>query len=360
MLLNDHALTCGSLFSGVGGMDIGLAWAGFRHVFFAEIDPYCRAVLATRFPGVHIYDDVRDVDRDSVRRLQPDGQPGDPHTEEGDGGRHSSRLDLLCGGFPCQDLSVAGKRAGLAGERSGLFHEFMRIADALRPRAILVENVEGLYSSNGGRDFGVVLNALAERGYLVSWRTLDAQHFGVPQRRRRVFVCAVLDGDPGAERIGEVLALQEGSDGDPPTSDPAWPLSAAGAGAGATGGGRTVGALTHTGGAMTMDHQSFVGAGQYVLPSDVGESRIVGCLTDPSRLDEQCVGSGQLITGRDIAPTVTAKWAKGSGGPSGSETGNLVVSRPTTALTTKNASDGGWHDNEDRLVTVERERERES
>ena len=111
---------------------------------------------------------------------------------------------------------------------------------------------------------------------------------------------------------------------------------------------------------MTMDHQSFVGAGQYVLPSDVGESRIVGCLTDPSRLDEQCVGSGQLITGRDIAPTVTAKWAKGSGGPSGSETGNLVVSRPTTALTTKNASDGGWHDNEDRLVTVERERERES
>ena len=275
MLLNDHALTCGSLFSGVGGMDIGLAWAGFRHLFFAEIDPYCRAVLAARFPGVHIYDDVRDV---ACGFQAPDAWASEPNAKKQRGGRSSQpehRLDLLCGGFPCQDLSVAGKRAGLAGERSGLFHEFMRIADALRPRAILVENVEGLYSSNGGRDFGVVLNALAERGYLVSWRTLDAQHFGVPQRRRRVFVCAVLDGDSGAERIGEVLALQEGSSGDSPTSDPAWPLSAAGAGAGATGGGGV--------NAVNVERE---------------RERVI--------------------------PAVTAKWAKGSGGPAGDECQNLV------------------------------------
>jgi DNA (cytosine-5)-methyltransferase 1 len=206
-------LTCGSLFSGVGGMDIGLAWAGFRHLFFAEIDPYCRAVLAARFPGVPVYDDVRDVDASA------------------------GHVDLLCGGFPCQDLSVAGKRAGLAGARSGLFHEFMRIGDALRPRAVLLENVEGLYSSNGGRDFGVVLNALAERGYLVTWRTLDAQHFGVPQRRRRVFVCAIADGDPRAERIGEVLALAEGGGGDSPTREPSWPDVAARVRAGAPSGG---------------------------------------------------------------------------------------------------------------------------
>jgi len=244
-------LTCGSLFSGVGGMDIGLKWAGFRHLFFAEVDAYARAVLAARFPGVPIYEDVRDVARDD------------------DGHGH---VDLLCGGFPCQDLSVAGKRAGLAGERSGLFWEAMRIADAFRPRAVLLENVEGLYSSNGGRDFGVVLNALAERGYLVSWRTLDAQHFGVPQRRRRVFVCAIADGDPAAERIGEVLALAEGGGRNSPTSDPSWPLPSAGAQNGAEGSGRVVGALA-------------------------GRSM--------SRLDEQCVGGGQLVASSELSQRPT-------------------------------------------------------
>ena len=246
-------------------MDIGLQRAGFDHRFFAEIDPYCRTTLATRFPGVTVYEDVHDVDASA------------------------GYVDLLCGGFPCQDISVAGKRAGLAGDRSGLFFEFMRIVGALRPRAILIENVEGLYSSGSpkGADFGVVLDALAELGYLASWRTLDAQHFGVPQRRRRVFVCAVLDGDPGAERLGEVFAVEQGSSGDSPTSDPAWPFTAAPTGGGAGhGGGRVVGALT----------------GRSV-----------------TRLDEQCVGGGQIVTA-----AVTAKWAKGSGGPSGDEIQNVV------------------------------------
>jgi len=229
-------LTCGSLFSGVGGMDIGLSRAGFKHKFFAEIDPYCRAVLAARFPGIPIYEDVRDVDASA------------------------GHVAVLAGGFPCQDLSVAGKRAGLAGERSGLFYEFMRVADAIRPRAILLENVEGLYSSNGGRDFGVVLDALAERGYLATWRTLDAQHFGVPQRRRRVFVCAIADGDPGAERIGEVFALSQSGDRDHPTSDPTWPHAATRVGAGATGGGRVVGSLSAQGYTQYTD-QEFVRGG---------------------------------------------------------------------------------------------------
>lgn len=250
-------------------MDIGLQWAGFNHRFFAEIDEYCRAILAARFPGVTIYDDVRAVDADA------------------------GYVDLLCGGFPCQDLSVAGKRAGLAGDRSGLFFEFMRIVDALRPRAILIENVEGLYSSGSpkGADFGVVLDSLAERGYLATWRTLDAQHFGVPQRRRRVFVCAIVDGDPRAERIGEVLAVTEGGVGDFATSDPSWPQVAAAVGRGADGG------------------------------------RIVGALTGRSvtRLDEQCVGGGQLVSA-----TVTTKWAKGSGGPAGDEHQNLVWNRSVT------------------------------
>jgi len=199
-------LSCGSLFSGVGGMDLGLGQAGFRHAFLAEIDEWSRAVLAERFPGVTIYDDVRNVPADAA------------------GG-----LACLAGGFPCQDLSVAGRRAGLEGARSGLFYEFMRIADDLRPRSILIENVEGLYSSGStkGADFGIVLDSLTELGYLATWRTLDAQHFGVPQRRRRVFLCAVADGDPAAGRIGEILAVAEGSGGDSPTSDPSWPALAA-------------------------------------------------------------------------------------------------------------------------------------
>jgi len=253
-----ESLTCGSLFSGVGGMDIGLQWAGFQHRFFAEIDEYCRAVLAARFPGVPIYDDVKAVDSSA------------------------GYVDLLCGGFPCQDLSVAGKRAGLAGERSGLFFEFMRIVDALRPRAILIENVEGLYSSGSpkGADFGVVLDSVAERGYLASWRTLDAQHFGnVPQRRKRVFVCAIADGDPGAERIGEVLAVSEGGDWDSPASDPAWPEPPSATRGGAEGGG-----------------------------GDRGDGSVI-----PERERER------------VIPAVTAKWAKGSGGPAGDECQNLVL-----------------------------------
>jgi DNA (cytosine-5)-methyltransferase 1 len=118
--------------------------------------------------------------------------------------------DLLCGGFPCQDLSVAGRRAGLAGERSGLFFEFARVAESVRPRRLLIENVPGLFSSNGGRDFGVVLATLAELGYGLAWRILDSRFFGVPQRRRRVFIVGALaNGDPraAAERAAEVLAV---------------------------------------------------------------------------------------------------------------------------------------------------------
>ena len=343
-------LTCGSLFSGVGGMDIGFAWAGWRHAFFAEIEPFGRAVLAERFPGVPIYSDVRDV----------------PECERGEW----DRLDVLTFGSPCQDLSVAGKRRGLDGDRSGLFWEAMRIAGdgPLRPRALLMENVEGLLSSNGGRDFALVLDAMAERGYRWSYRVLDTQHFGCPQRRRRVFVVGVADDDPRAERIGEVLALAEGGGGDSPTSEPSWPDVAARIGAGApSSSGRVVGSLTESGGAVTMDHQSFVGGGQYALAEEIGESRVVGCLTDPSRMDEQCVGGGQLVTDADIAATVTAKWSKGSGGPAGAETGNLVVTRERSvatadivgALTKNNAGEGGYHDNETALVIASDERERE-
>jgi DNA (cytosine-5)-methyltransferase 1 len=224
----------GSLFSGVGGMDYGLAQAGFEHAFFCESDPWRREVLAARWPGVPIYDDVREVATGWGERSEPGITGGD--TSGPDGRRRRSRpensddrLDLLCGGFPCQDVSVAGRRAGLAGERSGLFFEFARIIDAVRPRWVLVENVPGLLSSHGGRDFGVVLGTLADLGYGVAWRILDSRFFGVPQRRRRVFILgAVADGDPraAAGRAGEVLAVGSRCNRHPATRGEAGPEAA--------------------------------------------------------------------------------------------------------------------------------------
>jgi DNA (cytosine-5)-methyltransferase 1 len=127
---------------------------------------------------------------------------------------------------PAKTSAVAGQRAGLAGERSGLFFEFARIIDAFRPRWVLVENVPGLLSSNGGRDFGVVLGTLADLGYGVGWRVLDSRFFGVPQRRRRVFIVgARADGDPraAAERAGEVLAVGSRCDRHPAARGEAGP-----------------------------------------------------------------------------------------------------------------------------------------
>ena len=208
-------MNVGSLFSGIGGLDHGLHNAGHRHVFFCEADPYRRDVLGARWPGVPVYDDVRAV-----------GEPARGAAADGGGAPVDLRgweagTGLLCGGFPCQDLSVAGRRAGLAGVRSGLFHEFARIIDAVRPRWVLVENVPGLLSSNGGRDFGVVLGTLADLGYGVGWRVLDSRFFGVPQRRRRVYIVgALIDDDPraAAERASEVLAVGSRCQRHPATS----------------------------------------------------------------------------------------------------------------------------------------------
>ena len=174
-------------------MDLGFTQAGFEHAFFAEIDEYSREVLMQRWPGVLVYTDVK-------------------HVKE-----HKGACDVLIGGFPCQDLSLAGKRAGLAGARSGLFWEFLRIADDIEPAALVFENVVGFFSSGDpkGADFGTALDALSERGYVVAWRTLDASDFGVPQRRRRVFLVCIRDGHPGADRVGEVLALGSSSGGHP-------------------------------------------------------------------------------------------------------------------------------------------------
>lgn len=167
-----------SLFAGVGGIDLGLEEAGWECRAQVEWDPACQQVLARHWPDVPRWGDVRDV---SGYELPP--------------------VEMITFGSPCQDLSVAGKRAGLSGERSGLFYEAVRIIKEMRdatesvfPRWAVWENVAGAFSSNGGADFGAVLDALAECGAVdISWACLDAQWFGVPQRRRRVFVVACFD-----------------------------------------------------------------------------------------------------------------------------------------------------------------------
>ncbi|MDQ3310457.1 MAG: DNA cytosine methyltransferase [Gemmatimonadota bacterium] len=136
--------------------------------------------------------------------------PGVPkHTDVRHVGKHNlGPVDLICGGFPCQDLSVAGKRAGLAGERSGLFHEFMRIVDEIAPAWVLIENVPGLLSSNGGRDMGTVLGTLGQLGYGWTYRVLNAEHWGVPQRRRRVFIVGRAGGVCPPEILFEPESLR--------------------------------------------------------------------------------------------------------------------------------------------------------
>lgn len=172
------SLTVAGVFSGIGGFTLAAERVGMRPLWECEIEPFQRRVLAARFPGVPLYDDVCALDPGSLERP-----------------------DVLTGGFPCQDLSVAGKRAGLGGERSGLFWEIVRLADTLRPSWLVLENVPGLLSSNGGRDMATVVGALADLGYLGAWRVLDAQWFGVAQRRRRMFLVGCL----GADRLAALL-----------------------------------------------------------------------------------------------------------------------------------------------------------
>ncbi len=224
-----------STFSGIGGIDLGLERAGMRVTLQAEQDAYRRAVLAERFPGVTVFDDVCAVG-EPARRALANGR-GAPVDER----RREAGPGLLCGGFPCQDLSVAGRRKGLAGDRSGLFFEFARIADTVRPGYLLVENVPGLLSSQGGRDFGTVLGTLADIGYGLGYRILDSRFFGVPQRRRRVFILGILaDDDPAraARRAGEILAVGSRCPGHPATGTQAGPDVAAAPLSGTLGGRR--------------------------------------------------------------------------------------------------------------------------
>lgn len=188
-----------SLFAGIGGFDLGLENAGMTCATQIEIDPYPHSVLERHWPDVPKLYDIKET---SI-----------PH------------VDLICGGFPCQDLSVSGQRRGLAGERSGLWFEYARIVDETRPEWVVIENVGGLLSSNNGDDMAAILGALEQLGYVWAYRLVDSQWFGVAQRRRRVFIVGHLAAAGG--RAGQILFEPESVRRDSPPSRPAGSAVAA-------------------------------------------------------------------------------------------------------------------------------------
>lgn len=277
-----------SLFSGMEAATIAWRPLGWECVGVSEIDPAACAVLRHRLPGVPNLSSVTEITDADIAALGP--------------------IDVVIGGSPCQDLSVAGKRAGLEGERSGLFHEQLRIFNAARTlcgaRWLIWENVPGAFSSNKGRDFAVVVGAMAgcelpvpadgwgsegvalgDAGF-VEWAVLDSQWFGVAQRRRRVF--AVLDTGDWANRP-PVLLEPESLRGD------SAPRRETGEGVAGT-----LSARPSGGGGLGTDFEC----------------------------------QGGLVP--EVSPAVTSKWAKGTGGPAGDECQNLVpVAFDTTQITSK-------------------------
>lgn len=161
------------LFSGYGGFKIAAQNNGFETIGFSEIDKYATAVLKNKWPNIKNYGDITKIDWSKV----PD-------------------FDLLTGGSPCQDLSIAGKRAGLNGSRSGLFYEYIRAVKEKKPKYFIWENVKGALSSQNGWDFAAVLNEMAETGYNLWWQILNAKDFNIPQNRERIFIVGFRDECP--------------------------------------------------------------------------------------------------------------------------------------------------------------------
>ena len=174
------------MFAGIGGFRSGLSKFGnfFMPIGFCEIDPYARRAYEA------IYDTKGELFFEDARKIVPEELPD---------------IDLICGGFPCQSFSIAGKRGGFEDARGTLFFEIARIARVKRPKYLLLENVPGLLSHDGGRTFATILGTLSELGYDVAWQVLNSADFGVPQSRKRVFLVCCL----GEECTGEILSFTD-------------------------------------------------------------------------------------------------------------------------------------------------------
>ena len=200
-----NAPTVGSLFAGIGGFDLGFEREGYEVRWQVEIDEYCQKVLAKHWPHVPRYDDVRDC---GLHNLEP--------------------VDVITGGFPCQDLSVAGKQKGLDGERSALWWDYHRIISELRPRFAVVENVPNLLN----RGIDQVCGSLAEIGYDSEWHIVSAADMGAPHLRKRVWLCTwpmadssgvFSDGCIDYNEYGQTTSRKFGrSDSKTPRGDSPW------------------------------------------------------------------------------------------------------------------------------------------
>jgi len=182
------APTVGSLFAGIGGFDLGFEREGYEVRWQVEIDEYCQKVLAKHWPHVPRYDDVRDC---GLHNLEP--------------------VDVITGGFPCQDLSVAGKQEGLDGERSALWWDYHRIISELRPRFAVVENVPNLLN----RGIDQVCGSLAEIGYDAEWHIVSAADMGAPHLRKRVWLCTWPMADSKCSEYGVEKRASSGQERQP-------------------------------------------------------------------------------------------------------------------------------------------------
>lgn len=174
-----------SLFAGIGGFDLGLErTGGFESVAFCEIEPFPQKILKKHWPKVKIYDDVKSL---TAERLNADG----------------IHVDAICGGFPCQDLSAAGRMAGMGeGTRSGLVFDFLRLIDELRPKVVYMENVANLLVGHSGEWFGRLLIELAKLGYDAEWQNIPAAALGFEHGRERIWIVAY----PSGGGLSDVLA----------------------------------------------------------------------------------------------------------------------------------------------------------
>jgi DNA (cytosine-5)-methyltransferase 1 len=259
-----------------------MAWKplGWQALCFAEIEAAPRSVLAHHYPDVPLNGDFTQIKGDEY-----------------------GPVDLLVGGTPCQSFSVAGLRGGLGDDRGNLALEYLRLADRARPRWLVWENVPGVLSSNGGRDFGAILGGMVELGYGVAYRVLDAQHFGVPQRRRRVFVVGHL-GD--WRRAAAVLFERHSLSGDTPPRREKGPsvaaLTANGVG--------TCGADDNQGQA---GHLIEVGAARLGVTSQTGEAGAPHLPTSSTGDISHCLNAGGMGRQDYETETLIAHSLRGEG-----------------------------------------------
>lgn len=188
------ALRVLDVFAGLGGFSLGLErTGGFETVAFCEVDRFASKVLNRHWPNVPVFGDVRELTGEVL------------DAEE-------ITVDVITGGFPCQDISIAGKQEGIGGERSGLWGELHRLIREIRPRYAIVENVSALIVGNSGQWFGRVLGDLAEIGFDAEWHCIPASYLGAPHRRDRVWIVASPAGGQKREVLADALCLDVAGD----------------------------------------------------------------------------------------------------------------------------------------------------